>query len=175
MGDRHRIVLYLVGYSWPADGWIESIVSSLDTNFPGSYRQFFIMWIEGDNFVCHNCLLPFRGCAVHACRRTAWFWFWQQLQYDGWHKIGVLLPKFAGTRTVCCGLLLTRNGCVLQWKLVVVIRVNLFIATFRINCLSYSLRKVGTMWNDSETGPKLLCLTSSMPGKEWFLNWSPWF
>ena len=73
MAARHRIMLYLVGTTWPADGWIEKIVSSLDANNPGSYRQFYIMWIDGENFVCHNCGFPFRGNGVHVCRRTAWF------------------------------------------------------------------------------------------------------
>ena len=70
---RHRIILYLVGTTWPADGWIEEIVSSLDANNTGSFRQFYIMWIGGEDFVCHNCGFPFRGSGVHVCRRTAWF------------------------------------------------------------------------------------------------------
>ena len=45
---RLRITLYLVGAKWPADGWIEEIVSSLDANNTGSHRQFYIMWIDGE-------------------------------------------------------------------------------------------------------------------------------
>ena len=67
---KHQITLLLVGAKWPEEGWVEEIVSSLDAYHDGSFKQFFIMWIDGNGIKCHNCGHPYKGSGVHVCRRT---------------------------------------------------------------------------------------------------------